>query len=63
MQQGQESRAFHHSMTEYCARMFGASVLLPVTPTRTTGFNGLNAYAMYGFQSHGGASLCEMMRH
>ena len=49
-------------MTEYLAVPFH-SVLSPVTPTRTRGFNGRTAYAMYGFQSHRGALLCETMRH
>ena len=55
--------AFHHCMTEYRALRFRASVLSPVTPRRTTGFNGLNAYDMYGFQSHRGEALCEAIRH
>ena len=50
-------------MTEYFALSFGASVLVPVTPRRTTGFSGLNANAMYGFQSHRGEALCETIRH
>ena len=48
-------------MTEYLALPFH-SVLSPVTPTRTRGFNGRTAYDMYGFQSHRGALLCETMR-
>ena len=57
------SGAFHHCMTEYRALSFGASVLSPVTPRMTTGFSGLTAYAMYGFQSHRGELLCETRRH
>ena len=54
--------AFHHCITEHFALSLGASVLLPVTPRRTTGFNGLSVYPKYGFQSHRGALLCETMR-
>ena len=50
--------AFHHCMTENCLLRVGASVLLPVTPRRTTGFNGLSAHRMYGFHWSGGAPLC-----
>ena len=53
--------AFHHCMTEYRALRFRASLLSPVTPRMTTGFSGLTAYAMYGFQSHRGALLCDTM--
>ena len=49
-------------MTENFALRFGASVLLPVTPRRTTGFSGLSAHCMYGFQSHRGAELWLTMR-
>ena len=48
-------------MTENFALRFGASVLLPVTPRRATGFSGLSAHCMYGFRSHRGASLCDTM--
>ena len=58
-----ESRAFHQWNTEYCLMSIGLSELLPVTPTRTTGFSGRTAYRMYGFQSQRGAELCETMRH
>ena len=50
-------------MTENCLLSNGASVLLPVTPRRTTGESGLSAYRRYGFQCSGGASLCEIMMH
>ena len=48
-------------MTEYFLFSLGASVLLPVTPRRTTGFSGRTAYSMYEFQSHRGEELCETM--
>ena len=48
-------------MIEYLESPFH-SVLFPVTPRRTIGFSGRNAHAMYGFQSHRGALLCETMR-
>ena len=60
--QNKSSRAFHQFIVENCLLRFQYSVVMAVTPRRTTGFSGRSAYRMYGFQSHGGAELWETIR-